>query len=348
MSGLRTSKSVSKAMKLWDISGDGRFWKVQLDVRDLGGLVLCLAESRRLLPYLLVFQVKLGLVRGKYIPAGPHAAEASYVSSSSLSAFRAAIVRAVWSSKMPLANTPTVLNLLGGPVGVDPALHFVWVSFRMMRRYLACCPEKEPRIFRMFDLIAGGAQGHGPVHLLLTSAAELGFAWDVDEKGWVRPSLPHLRMIAGPIQHFFSSILDAWRWVRVGIFLLAVPTRRLRLMLALLRTGGSLKNFSVFARFRIDAWMADVACPVVCQPVWPACWLDTPKRSFSSSSRVVQDVWDVYRDELGVVPDDVVLALRDAASRSSVDDFWSLWSRSAEDGLFRAYSKAGGPTYLSW
>ena len=43
------------------------------------------------------------------------------------------------------------------------------------------------------------------------SAAELGFAWDGDEKGWVRPSLPPLRMMAGPIQHFFSSILDAWR-----------------------------------------------------------------------------------------------------------------------------------------
>ena len=43
---------------------------------------------------LLGFQVKLGLVRGKYL----HAAEASYVSSSSISAFRAAIVRAVWSS----------------------------------------------------------------------------------------------------------------------------------------------------------------------------------------------------------------------------------------------------------
>ena len=50
------------------------------------------------------------------------------------------------------------------------------------------------------------------------------------------------------------------------------------------------------------------------------------------------------RDELGVVPDEVVLALRDAASRSSVDDFWSIWSRSAELGLFRAYSRAGGPT----
>ena len=35
----------------------------------------------------LGFQVKLGLVRGKYLPAGLHAAEASYVSSSSISAF---------------------------------------------------------------------------------------------------------------------------------------------------------------------------------------------------------------------------------------------------------------------
>ena len=50
--------------------------------------------------------------------------------------------------------------------------------------------EEEPRIFRMLDLISGGAPGHGPVHLLLTSAAELGFAWDGDEKGWVRLSLP--------------------------------------------------------------------------------------------------------------------------------------------------------------
>ena len=24
-------------MKLWDVSGSGGFWKVQLDVRDLGG-----------------------------------------------------------------------------------------------------------------------------------------------------------------------------------------------------------------------------------------------------------------------------------------------------------------------
>ena len=103
-------------------------------------------------------------------------------------------------------------------------------------------------------------------------------------------------------------------------------------------------HFSVFARFRIDAWMADVACPVACQPIWPACWLDTPDRSSSSSSRIVQDVWDIYRDVLGVVPDDVVLALGDAVSRSAVDDFWSIWSKNAEAGLFRAYALAGGPT----
>ena len=29
---LSTSKAVRKGMKLWDVSGDGGFWKVQLDV----------------------------------------------------------------------------------------------------------------------------------------------------------------------------------------------------------------------------------------------------------------------------------------------------------------------------
>ena len=142
---LSTSKSVRKAMKLWDISGDGRFWKVQLDVRDLGGhldfthraragtLSCRVKEATAGVASVgappLGFQVKLGLVRGTCIPAGLHAVEASYVSASSLSAFRAAIVRAVWSSKMPLAHTPAVLNLLDGPVGVPPALHIVWSGF---------------------------------------------------------------------------------------------------------------------------------------------------------------------------------------------------------------------------
>ena len=66
----------------------------------------------------------------KYLPAGLHAAEASYVSFSSISAFRAAIVRAVWSSKMPLANALAILNLLDGPVGCRSCIlcHLVSVS----------------------------------------------------------------------------------------------------------------------------------------------------------------------------------------------------------------------------
>ena len=32
---------------------------------------------------------------------------------------------------------------------------------------------------------------------VLISAAQLGFAWDEEEKGWVRVSLPPLRMITG-------------------------------------------------------------------------------------------------------------------------------------------------------
>ena len=130
---LSTSESVRKTMGLRDISGDGGFWKVQLDVRDLGVLDFTWTAragtlSKRVgeatvrvaavgaLP--LGFQVKLGLVRGKYLPAGLHAAEASYVSSSSISAFGAALVRAVWSSKMPLSCQRTewiLLSILSGP-----------------------------------------------------------------------------------------------------------------------------------------------------------------------------------------------------------------------------------------
>ena len=60
-------------------------------------------------------------------------------------------------------------------------------------------------------------------------------------------------------------------------------------------------HLPVVARFDIDGWSADVACPEVCQLVWLACWIDTPDRSSSSVARVVQDACDVYRDELAAV-----------------------------------------------
>ena len=58
-------------------------------------------------------------------------------------------------------------------------------------------------------------------------------------------------------------------------------------------------HFSVIACFHIDAWLADIACPEVCQPVCPACWLDTPDRSSSPAARVVQDVWMCTGRSLG-------------------------------------------------
>ena len=43
------------------------------------------------------------------------------------------------------------------------------------------------------------------------SAAEIGFRWNPDALAWVRPGLPLLSNLAGPVQHFKAAILGAWR-----------------------------------------------------------------------------------------------------------------------------------------
>ena len=205
---LSTSRAVRRAMKLWDISGDGGFWKVQLDVRDLGEhldftyraragtlskrvgeATLGVAAVGGALP--LGFQVKLGLVRGKYLSAGLHAAEASYVSSSSISAFRAAIVRAVWSSKMPLANAPAILHLIDGPVGVDPAFHIICSRFRMMRSTFLTTLKKSLGFFGCWILSPGVLRVTGLFIFflpLLLNWVLLGMV--VRKVGFGSPSLP--------------------------------------------------------------------------------------------------------------------------------------------------------------
>ena len=52
-------------------------------------------------------------------------------------------------------------------------------------------------------------------------------------------------------------------------------------------------HFCLFATFGINGWSADVSCPIVSQPLCPACWIDTLDRSSSSASHAVQDAWDV-------------------------------------------------------
>ena len=95
----------------------------------------------------------LGMVRSKYLPGGLHGCEGAAVSVTALSSFRSAISRAVWSKKLPMTNTPALLNLLDGPWGSDPAFFIIWNRFRQLRRYLAYRPDAQDRIFRLLDYI---------------------------------------------------------------------------------------------------------------------------------------------------------------------------------------------------
>ena len=107
--------------------------------------------------------------------------------------------------RQPLASVGAVLRLLDGPTGCDPVFCEVWFRFRFFRRYLA------GRAYRLLELVGEGCPGHGPIHLLSASAAEIGFRWDPLTLAWSRPGLPLLSYLAGPIQHFKAAILDAWR-----------------------------------------------------------------------------------------------------------------------------------------
>ena len=49
---------------------------------------------------------------------------------------RAAVMRAVWSRKQPLASSGAVLGLLDGPHGCDPSFCIVWFRFF----FVGTCP----------------------------------------------------------------------------------------------------------------------------------------------------------------------------------------------------------------
>ena len=81
----------------------------------------------------------------------------------------------------------------------------------MLRRYLALWPAEVDRVYRLLAMVHEGCPGHGPIQLLSASAAEIGFQWGLDALAWVRPGLPLLSHLAGPIQHFKAALLNAWR-----------------------------------------------------------------------------------------------------------------------------------------
>ena len=83
----------------------------------------------------------------------------------------------VWSCKMPKY----------------PSFSQSIVRLEWTQRIFVCWPS--------LLVSCAGDLACGPVHLLLTSAAEIGFAWYGCEQRWVRTALPPLRMLSGPVQH---------------------------------------------------------------------------------------------------------------------------------------------------
>ena len=224
---LSTSRDVRKEMRDWVLSQEGDQWSVKFDVRDLGGHLdttfrgwsstlagrVRMVISRLVLVFALPldFYGRVRVVRSMFLPAALHGIEASLLASASLRKLRSAVCKVVWSRRQPMANVGAVLSLLDGPSGCDPAFCVVWFRFRLLRRYLALWPAEVGRVYRLLDLVSDGCPGHGPIHLLSCSAADIGFRWDSSSFAWVWPGLPMLDNLAGPIQHFRTAILDAWR-----------------------------------------------------------------------------------------------------------------------------------------
>ena len=133
-----------------------------------------LVISRLVLLFVLPldFHGRIRVVRSVYLPAALHGVEASLLASDSLRRLRSSVCGAVWSRRQPLANVGAVLSLLDGPTGCDPCFCEVWFRFRLLRRYLALWPAEVGRIYRIWGMIGEGCPGHGPLHLLSSSAAE--------------------------------------------------------------------------------------------------------------------------------------------------------------------------------
>ena len=215
-------------MKDWTIDDEGHRWTVQLDVRDLGGHLDATKRARAAtlarratavlgkvpvvgaLP--LGFGGKLRILRTMHTPAALHGCEASHFLADPTGKLRTAYVGAVTSGSMPLANPGAVLSLLDGHPGCDPGYQIVWCRFRLLRRFMAKNAEVLDlvRIYGLLSAVSGGAPGHGPIHLLLQSASDIGFGWDPVACVWNRPGLPPLDHIASPFQYLKTAILDAW------------------------------------------------------------------------------------------------------------------------------------------
>ena len=172
---LSTSGAARRRMRAWRKENEGCFWAVELDVRDLGGH---LDVTLRAVAGTLSGRVKtattqinvvgallIGMACSNHLPRGFMVAKVLPCQSVHLVAF--------------MTNTPALLSLQDGPCGI---------AFDSFDDILHTGRMKE-RIFRPLDFASTVSPGHGPIHLLVESAPEIGLYWDSDQAGWIRPGL---------------------------------------------------------------------------------------------------------------------------------------------------------------
>ena len=143
-----------------------------------------------------------------HIRAALHGVEASVVAQDALRKMRTAFVRSIWSDGLHVAGPGVVLGLVDGLAGCDLGHHVVWCRFRMLRRQMThnCGVHDQGRTGGLLRYVAAGAHGHGPIHLLVSGAASIGFDWLPELCIWQRPCLPALCQLSIPFQYFEVSI----------------------------------------------------------------------------------------------------------------------------------------------
>ena len=144
---MSTSVVVGKDMSDWVLSHGGEKWTVKLDVRDLG---LDTTFGSRSATLAARDRLVIPVVRTMFLPGALHVIETSLLA--------------------PLACVscaPPSPRLSGLVVGLWPVLD----------PCLACQMVHRVVILRWI-WFAEGCPGHSPIHLLTSSAADIGFRWD--------------------------------------------------------------------------------------------------------------------------------------------------------------------------
>ena len=175
-------------MRDWMLTDEGDRWTVKLDVQDLRGH---LDTTSRGWSATLATRVRLVVSRAVHVL---YPVLCVVLRPPIWRKLRSSLFKVAWSRRQPLANMGAVLSVLDGPQGCDPAYFVVWFRFRMVRGYIAYRPDEVGVVYHLLGMVTEGCPGHGPVHLPVESASEVGFGWDLDVLGWARPGLSsHVR-----------------------------------------------------------------------------------------------------------------------------------------------------------